>query len=66
MFSAEPARGILSMELVKVVNDWLWHNGRIDNMMKVGLGYFGKLVLETTKDTMENIAGSEGPIAWCG
>jgi hypothetical protein len=34
--------------------------------LEVGLGYFDKLVVKRAKDTMENIAGSEGPIAWCG
>jgi hypothetical protein len=32
-------------------------------MPEVDLGYFGKLVVERAKDKMENIAGSEGPIA---
>jgi hypothetical protein len=64
--SVELAEGILTMELAKAVDDWSWRNGRIDNMSKVGLGYFGELVVERAKDRMENIAGSEGPIAWCG
>jgi hypothetical protein len=58
--------GILSVELVKVVDDWLWHNGRIDNTPKVGLGCFGMLVVDRVKGRMENIAGGEGPTAWCG
>jgi hypothetical protein len=32
-------------------------------MPEVDLGYFGKLVVERVKDKMENITGSEGPIA---
>jgi hypothetical protein len=60
------AEGMLSVELAKIVDDWLWHNGRIDNMSEVGLGFFGMLVVEKAKDMMENIAGGEGPIAWCG
>jgi hypothetical protein len=35
-------------------------------MLEVGLVYFSKLVVERVKDTTENIAGSEGPIAWYG
>jgi hypothetical protein len=69
MLSVELAEGILSVELVEgmlSVDDWLWRNGRIHNMAEVGIGYFGKLVVEREKDTMENIAGSEGPIAWYG
>jgi hypothetical protein len=38
--------GILSVELVKIVDDWVWHNGRIDNMPKVGFGWLDKLVLD--------------------
>jgi hypothetical protein len=66
MLSTELAEGMLSVELVKAVDDWLWHNSRIDNMSEVTLGYFSKLVVGRVKDTMENIAGSEGPIAWYG
>jgi hypothetical protein len=35
-------------------------------MPEVGFVYFGKIVMERVKDRMENIAGGEGPIAWCG
>jgi hypothetical protein len=35
-------------------------------MLEVSLGYFGKLVVERAKDMIENIADSEGPIAWYG
>jgi hypothetical protein len=45
VLSVELAEGMLSVELVKVVHDWLWHNGRTDSMLKVGLGCFGKLVV---------------------
>jgi hypothetical protein len=49
---------MLFAELTNVEDDWLWHNGRI--------GCFGKLAVEEAKDKMENIAGGEEPIAWCG
>jgi hypothetical protein len=55
---------MLFVELVKIADDWLWHSGRIGNMPD--LGYFGNLVVERAKDRIENIIGSEGPIAWCG
>jgi hypothetical protein len=57
---------MLFVELAKVMYDWLWHGSRIDNMLEVGFGYFGKLVVERAKGRMENIAGTEGSIAWCG
>jgi hypothetical protein len=66
MLFVELVEGMLSMELAKAVDDWLWRNGKIDNMLEVGLGYFGKLVVERVKDKMENIASSEGPIIRCG
>jgi hypothetical protein len=59
----ELLEGMSSAELAEAMDDWLWRNGRIDNMSEVGLGYFGKLVVERAKDTMKNIASSEGPIA---
>jgi hypothetical protein len=46
----ELAEGMLSMELVKVADGWLWRNGSIDNMPEDGIGYFGKLVVEKAKD----------------
>jgi hypothetical protein len=53
---------MLFSELVKVEDDWLWHNGRIGSMPEVD---FGKLVVEV-KDRMENIASDAEPIAYCG
>jgi hypothetical protein len=35
---------MLSMELAKVADDWLWRNGMIDNMVEVGLGCFVSLL----------------------
>jgi hypothetical protein len=55
----------LFVELAKVERDWLWHNGRIGSMSKIGFDYFGKLVVEKVKDRMENNAGGAEPIAWC-
>jgi hypothetical protein len=66
MLSVELARGMLYVELVKVVDGWLWRNDRIDNIPVVGLGYFGKLVVTRVKDTMKNTTDTEGSIAWYG
>jgi hypothetical protein len=53
---------MLSMELAKVADDWLWRNGMIDNMVEVGLGCFGKLVMERANDRIGNMAGGGGPL----
>jgi hypothetical protein len=52
--------GMLFSELVKVEDDWLWHNGRIGSMSKVSFGCFGKLVVKE-ENRMENIAGDAEP-----
>jgi hypothetical protein len=49
--------GMLSVSLAKVVGDWVWRNGRIDNMLEVGFGWFDKLVLEKVKARMVNTGG---------
>jgi hypothetical protein len=54
------------VELVKVVDGWLWHSDMTHNKAKLELGYFGSLVVERAKGRMENIVGGEEPIAWCG
>jgi hypothetical protein len=59
-------QGMLSMELVKVEDDWLWCSGMTGNMPDVGFGYFGRLGLESAEGRMGNIAGDVEPIAWCG
>jgi hypothetical protein len=35
-------------------------------MPEVEFGNFGKLTVESAKDTMENISDGEEAIAWCG
>jgi hypothetical protein len=49
--------GMLSVELVKVVDDLVWRNIRIDNTPNVEFDWFDKLVLEKAKDRMGNIGG---------
>jgi hypothetical protein len=38
MLSVELGEGLLSVALAKVANDYVWHNGRIDNTSEVGFG----------------------------
>jgi hypothetical protein len=44
----------------------LWRNGKIDSMPEVVLDWFGRLVVEKVKDSMESIVSGDGFIAWCG
>jgi hypothetical protein len=53
----ELADGMLSVELAKAMGGWLWHNGKIDNMPKLGPGYLDGFVTEIAKDKMESIDG---------
>jgi hypothetical protein len=57
MLSIELGEGMLSVALVKVVDDWVWHDGRIDNTSEVGFGWFDKLMLEKVRDKMWNTSG---------
>jgi hypothetical protein len=34
------------MELVDVVDGWLWHNGKNDSMLEVVLNWFDRLVVK--------------------
>jgi hypothetical protein len=66
MLYAKLEEGILFVELAKVAGYWLWCNGTIGSMLEVRLGYSGRLVVGRVKDKIENIAGCDGPTAWCG
>jgi hypothetical protein len=55
----------LFVELANVVDGWLWRGGRVDNMTKIGFGYFGKLAVERARDRMGSIVDGEVSIAWC-
>jgi hypothetical protein len=57
--------GMLSMELVEVVDGWLWCGGMIDSMPEVGLGCFSVFVVEKEKDRMVSITGGWESTAWC-
>jgi hypothetical protein len=54
------------VELMDVVDGWLWHNDKIDSVLEVVLGWFGTLVVKKAKDKMVSTVGGEGFIAWCG
>jgi hypothetical protein len=56
--------GMLFEELMKVAGNWLWRNGRIGSMSKVGFEFSGRVAVEEVNDRMESIAGGGG-IAWC-
>jgi hypothetical protein len=49
------------VELVDIVDGWLWHKGKIDNMPEVVFGWFGRLLVK--KRRIRCIVGSEGSIA---
>jgi hypothetical protein len=48
------------------VGGWLWCNGIIGNMLEIGFGNFGMLVLDNAEGRMGNVAGDAEPIAWYG
>jgi hypothetical protein len=57
---------LLFVELTKVEDGWLCHNGMIGTKPKLELDCFGRLAVGKVKDNMENIAGGGEPIASCG
>jgi hypothetical protein len=46
MLSVEQEEGMLFVELAEVGDGWLWHNGMINSMPKVGLGCFDVFVVK--------------------
>jgi hypothetical protein len=48
-------------ELAEAEDDWLWRNDMTDNRPELGLGCFGRLVVERAKDRMESIGGGGSP-----
>jgi hypothetical protein len=53
------------VELVDVVDSWLWCNGKIDSMSEVVFGSVGRLVAKKVEDKMVSNVGGEGSLAWC-
>jgi hypothetical protein len=51
------------VELVDIVDGWLWCNGKIYSIPEVVLDWFGRLVVKKAKNKMVSIAGGEGSIA---
>jgi hypothetical protein len=63
----ELVEGMLFVELVKDGGGWLWCNDRVDNKLKLVLGYWlGGFMLERGKSRKGSIGGEVVPIAWCG
>jgi hypothetical protein len=58
--------GTLFMELSKVEDSWLWRSDMTGNKPEVGIGYFGRRVMEKAKGKMQSIDGGGDPIAWYG
>jgi hypothetical protein len=56
---------MLSVELAKVEDGWLWHSGMTGSLPEVWFGCYDSLVVENAEGRMGNITGSEEPIAWC-
>jgi hypothetical protein len=54
---------MLSVELTKVRNGWMWRSGMIGSTLEVGLGCFGLFVVEKVQDKMVSIAGGWESIA---
>jgi hypothetical protein len=51
--------GMLFGELAEAEDDWLWCSDMAGNKPELGLGYFGRLVVEKAKNRMESIGGGE-------
>jgi hypothetical protein len=65
MLSVELVGGMLLVELAKVVDGLLWHNGMTDSMPEVELDWLGRHVGKA-RVKMESIVDGVGSIAWCG
>jgi hypothetical protein len=62
----EMVEGMLSVELLKVGDGWLWRSGMTGNMLEVGIGFFGVFVVDKVKDKMVSITGGWESTACCG
>jgi hypothetical protein len=56
----------LIVELAEVEDGWYWCSGMAGNMLEIGYGYFGMLVLDNARGRMGSVAGCVEPTAWCG
>jgi hypothetical protein len=57
------AKGMLSVELAKVDDCWLWHSGMTGCMPGDGFGCYDMFMAESTKGRMGSIAGGGEPTA---
>jgi hypothetical protein len=46
-------------ELTEAEDGWLWRSNMAGSKPELGLGCFGRIVVETTKGRMESISGGE-------
>jgi hypothetical protein len=60
-----PVNCMLSVELAKVENGWLWRSGMTGSMPGVGFHFYDRLVLENAKGRVGNIAAGGEHTAWC-
>jgi hypothetical protein len=51
---------MLFVELAEADDDWLSRNDMTGNKSELGLGYFGRLVVEKVKGRMDCIGGGGG------
>jgi hypothetical protein len=56
---------MLSMELVKVEDGWLWCSGMTGSMPGVDFGCYDRLVAGNGKGRVGNIAVGGEPTVWC-
>jgi hypothetical protein len=54
------------VELAEVGDGWCWHSGMAGNMLEIGSGYFGMLVLDDPGGRMGSVASCAEPTAWRG
>jgi hypothetical protein len=62
----ELKEGMLFVEQMKVVGDWLWCSDRIGNRLGPGIGCLDNSAIGRMKDKMENTGYETNVIALCG
>jgi hypothetical protein len=61
-----PAEGMLSVELMKAMDDWLLHSDMMGNKPKLGIGCLDNFAMDRAKGRMESIGYEVKTIAFCG
>jgi hypothetical protein len=54
--------GMIFGELTEAEDGWLWRSNMAGSKPELGLGCFGRIVVETTKGRMESISGGESTV----